>query len=122
MAEYTQQTYDEDMPWPPKDFTGEWVVNWPNGMLKFRSLFLEGKPEGEYLCRWENGELAQIGKSEDGKSVGLWLDYRKDGTKLKENEIFAYGTFQVRHFDKNGRLSKIEDWKDLKRISIRVIK
>lgn len=96
------------MVWPPEDFTGEWIVEWPNGQVKFRSLYLGGKEEGDYLCYWSNGNRAQQGYCSDGKCVGIWSDFREDGTKFKETEYYSPGNFDVRWLTPDGRVEKTE--------------
>ena len=108
MPIHRQQTEDDDMVWPPDDFTGEWVVEWPNGRVKFRSLYLKGKEEGDHVCYWSNGNLAQKGYTQDGECVGIWSDYWEDGTKFKETEYFSPGNFDVRWLTAAGQVQEIE--------------
>jgi len=108
MPIHRQQTDDDDMTWPADDFTGEWVVQWPNGQVKFRSLYLKGKEEGDYLCYWSNGNLAQKGDSQDGECIGIWSDYFEDGTKFKETEYFSPGNYDVRWLTVDGQVREIE--------------
>ena len=99
---------DDDMIWPPDDFTGEWIVEWPNGALKFRSLYLGGKAEGDYLCYWSNGKPAQVGYSSNGMCVGVWTDYFEDGTKDKETHYINNRTFETLWFDADGSIYESE--------------
>jgi antitoxin component YwqK of YwqJK toxin-antitoxin module len=94
--------------WPPKDFSGEWIVEWPNGRVKFRSLYLHGKEEGDHLCFWPNGKLSQKGQNLDGDCIGVWSDYWEDGTKFKETEYYSPGNFDVRWLTQDGRIREIE--------------
>jgi hypothetical protein len=103
-----QKTDDEDMIWPPDGFTREWIVEWPNGVVKFRSLYLGGKEEGDYYCYWSNGRPAQIGCSSDGVCVGVWTDFLEDGTKLKETHYINNGTFKVLWFGVGGSATDTE--------------
>lgn len=79
MAIYRLKDELEDSPWPGENFTGEWIVEWPNGVTKFRAQYVQGKPDGDYLCFWPNGRLAQKGRMCQGESVGRWTDYHQDG-------------------------------------------
>ncbi len=103
-----QQTDDEDMIWPPEGFTGEWIVEWPNGAVKFHSLYLRGKEEGDHCCYWSNGKPAQLGYSSDGVCVGVWTDFLEDGTKLKETHYINNRTFQVVWFGLDGAVTEME--------------
>lgn len=105
---HRHKTQDDDMVWPPDDFTGVWIVEWPNGQLKFRGFYLKGKAEGDCDCFWSNGNLAQEGQRQDGECVGTWVDYLLDGTKSKETEYFSPGNFDVRWFTPNGQVREVE--------------
>ena len=112
-----QRTDDEDMIWPPDGFTGEWVVEWPNGTVKFRSLYLGGKEEGDYRCYWSNGKPAQLGNSSDGVCVGVWTDFLEDGTRVKETHYINNRTFKVLRFDAHGAISATEYMIDHEEVS-----
>ena len=107
MPVHRQKTDDDEMVWPPDNFTGEWIVEWSNGQVKFQALYLNGKAEGDYLCYWSNGNFAQKGYCEDGKYIGIWSDYWEDGTKFKETEYFSPGNYDVRWL-KDGEIKEIE--------------
>jgi antitoxin component YwqK of YwqJK toxin-antitoxin module len=108
MAIHRQETDEDDMVWPSANFSGEWVVEWPNGKTKFRSLYLEGKQEGVHLCYWSNGKLAQKGQNHDDQCIGIWSDYWEDGTKFKETEYYSQGNFDVRWLTEDGRVRELE--------------
>jgi antitoxin component YwqK of YwqJK toxin-antitoxin module len=77
-----------DGTYPPEDYNGIWEVYWPNGKIKYRSTFINGKEEGYCNCYWDNGNIAQTGEMRDGKCIGVWTDYSYDGFKSLEG---AYG-------------------------------
>jgi hypothetical protein len=112
MPIHRQQTDDDEMEWPPDDFTGEWVVEWPNGQVKFRSLYLKGKEEGEWFCYWSNGNVAQQGYNSDGKCVGVWSDYGEDGVRFKETEFYSPDDFDVRWLTVDGQVREIQIFRD----------
>ena len=112
MPVHRQQSDEDDMVWPPDDFTGEWVVEWPNGEVKFRSLYLKGKEEGDWFCYWSNGNVAQKGYNSDGECVGVWSDYWEDGVRFKETEYFSPGNFEVRWLTAEGQVSEIQIFRD----------
>ncbi len=103
-----QKTDDEDMIWPPDGFTGEWIVEWPNGAVKFRSLYLGGKEEGDYRCYWSNGKPAQVGCSSGGECIGVWTDFLEDGSKSKETHYINNRTFKTVWFDADGSVAETE--------------
>lgn len=111
MPTIRQETEDEDVVWPPDDFSGEWIIEWPNGQVKYRALYLQGKCEGDCICYWANGNLAQDGRCLDGECVGLWCDYWEDGTKFKETEYHSKGNFDVRWLDSDGSLLETQEWR-----------
>lgn len=117
MAVHRLKSEDDDPEWPPDDFTGEWIVEWPNGQICVRSVYLRGKPEGDWLCGWPNGQVAQRGRNSNGQAIGTWVDYREDGTKLKEVDYRGPRTFQTRFYWPNGALKSVTDRVDGKVVS-----
>ncbi|MCS7162887.1 MAG: hypothetical protein NZ958_06160 [Bacteroidia bacterium] len=57
---------------------------YPNGVLKRRVLYLEGKPEGEYREYYPNGVIKVEGQYEQGEKVGRWRYYTPQGELLRE--------------------------------------
>ncbi|HZE72359.1 MAG TPA: hypothetical protein VE135_22845 [Pyrinomonadaceae bacterium] len=80
--------------WPDESYSGLWEVYWPNDVIKFRANFLNGQEEGECLCFWDNGKLAQRGFRVGGHCVGIWTDYSYDGAKTLEGEIIRELPFE----------------------------
>lgn len=115
------QTNDDDMAWPPDDFSGEWIVEWPNGQTKYRGLYLNGKREGACLCFWANGNLAQDGRCLDDECIGVWSDYRENGTKFKETEYYSENNFDVRWIEPDGSIREIQEWRAGKEPVTRVL-
>lgn len=70
--------------WPNEDYTGEWIIEWPSGALKYTGYYLNGQPHGLIQCYWENGQIAQTGENVEGRYVGLWEDFFDDGHKFKQ--------------------------------------
>ena len=99
-------------PYPPVDYTGEWLSEWPNGQLKFHGCYIKGVPEGDQICYWENGQIAQIGRCKDGQCIGLWKDYREDGTLMLECEYLSGGDFTKKWFDSDGIPTEATFFKD----------
>jgi len=83
----------------PDNFNGVWEVYWPNGKLKFRTEYVNGKKEGWSRCWWENGKLHQEGICEAGKCVGIWTSFWESGVMFKEEEFYQPGSFDVRWYD-----------------------
>jgi antitoxin component YwqK of YwqJK toxin-antitoxin module len=97
---------------PPENYTGEWTTHWPNRKLKYRALYLNGKTEGEVLCCWDNGQIAQRGVSDAGVCRGVWTDYFEDGRKFKETDYRDNSNFTVRYFGPDGDVLRTEVWQD----------
>ena len=85
------KTFDQDSPWPDDRFTGEWVVEWPNGQLKFRAHYLDGKANGDYRCFSEEGRVVQEGRMCRGECVGRWVDYHHDTGSILAERVYLDG-------------------------------
>lgn len=79
-----------------------WLSEWPNGQLKFQGCYINGEPDGERICYWENGQIAQKGKCENGSCIGIWKDYREDGSLMLECDYHGGGDFTKQWFDSEG--------------------
>jgi antitoxin component YwqK of YwqJK toxin-antitoxin module len=112
MSTICQESEDDDTPWPEDGFTGEWIVEWPNGQIKFRSRFIDGKEEGEYLCYWANGNFAQKGTNRSGVCKGLWEDFWEDGMKFKETYYEDSKNFTERWLDQQGNVERIKTFRN----------
>jgi hypothetical protein len=93
--------------YPPDNFTGIWEVYWPNGRLKWRSFYKNGKAEGEHLCLLDNGVIAQNGQNINGECVGDWFDYWEDGQLFKRTVYKDAKNFNVFWYDNTGKVSKL---------------
>lgn len=91
--------YGEGQLSPPEGFTGVWTTFWPNGRLKLRVEYANGKEHGERVCWLRNRQIHQKGRMEDGECVGVWENFWEDGTKYQETEYFGPGSFDVRWFE-----------------------
>jgi antitoxin component YwqK of YwqJK toxin-antitoxin module len=98
--------------YPPDNYTGEWKYHWPNLLLKYHAHFVNGKTQGEVLCYWDNGQVAQQGFSEMGICRGVWTDYNEDGSKSKETAYQDNVSFTVRFFLPSGVISGYQLWQD----------
>jgi antitoxin component YwqK of YwqJK toxin-antitoxin module len=112
MPTIRQESEDDDTPWPEDGFTGEWIVEWPNRQIKFSSQFIDGKEDGEYLCYWANGTIAQKGTNRSGVCKGLWEDFWEDGMKFKETYYEGAGNFTVRWLDQQGDVERIQTFRN----------
>lgn len=99
-------------PYPPPNYTGNWIALWPSGKTKFRGSYIDGKEEGDQLCYWENGVLAQEGRSVDGVSLGIWKDYWDDGALQKITEYHSKRDFVQTWFDSDGSVREVVTFKD----------
>ena len=100
---------ETDGVWPPDGYTGKWAYHWPNGQVKYRANYVSGKTNGEVICYWEDGSIAQRGISEAGECRGVWTDYRF-GCKFKETDYADNKNFVVRFFWPDGRVMKTQVW------------
>lgn len=94
--------------WPQDDFSGEWEILWPSGILKFTGSYFEGNPHGDYLCYWENGVLAQKGKYEHGQCIGIWEDFHENGSKYKETHYKDSSNFIEKWMSEDGSVYDIK--------------
>ncbi len=95
---------------PTAGYSGVWEVYWPNRRIKLRAYYLHGKEEGEYLCFWENGHIAQRGCMLAGECTGVWVDYDYDGNKSLEGE-YVHGKHGVwRSFWSDGCVMSEEEF------------
>ena len=109
MPVHRLQSEDAYMVWPDDAFTGEWIVEWPNGRVKFRSLYLKGREEGDYLCYWPNGKLAQKGYSQDRRvRPGFGQIIWRTGRSLRRQRICLRGNYDVRWLTVDGQVREIE--------------
>ena len=65
---------------------GEWLYYYENGQLRSKENYKDGKGDGELLRYYKNGQLTWKGNYKDGKEDGEWLEYYKSGQlKIKRN-------------------------------------
>jgi antitoxin component YwqK of YwqJK toxin-antitoxin module len=100
---------DDELPLPEGPFSGEWCVEWPSGIPKFRADYVNGIQEGLYECYGETGILIQKGQMKDGNCIGHWVDYHPiDGHRIMECDYDGSGSGYegvVRRFWNNGTVS-----------------
>ena len=101
-----------EMPFPDESFTGNWVVEWPNGQMKYEGHFRCGVHEGIHRCGWENGRIAQIGAYEAGVAVGIWTDFHPSGVRYKACHYFAEGSVDVMWLDADGKVLRTEKYRN----------
>ena len=97
---------------PPDGFTGLWQCYWPNGRIKVRFEYSDGKRHGRQECWWDNGKLCQEGMCENDECVGVWRSYLRDGRFFKEEEFYRPKSFDVRWYegDRLIRVQRFRDW------------
>ena len=98
--------------WPPDGYTGDWLVYWPNGAIKLRAKYVDGKETGQYVCYWDNGLLAQVGYLVDGVSHGVWLNFWESGDKYLEERHVSPGKFDQTWFDRDGKITEVVKFED----------
>lgn len=103
---------ESDPLWPPEDFSGEWILEWPSGALKYTCFYVDGCSEGLTQSYWENGQVAQTGLSSGGQPIGVWEDFHADGRKFKETIYENDSDFTVTWFNIDGSIRKVTIFKD----------
>lgn len=87
---------------------GDYVVKYPNGIIKMRGYYINGKRNGQWtsffqngnvqsegffkdglrdgkaLVYYENGKVYYEGYYKDGREVGKWVFYDTSGVKINE--------------------------------------
>ena len=62
-------------------YTGWTKRMYDDGKLGYLKQYKDGKPDGAYYNYWQsNGQKWIEGNFKDGKEVGIWVFYNKDGT------------------------------------------
>ena len=62
-------------------YTGWTKRMYDDGKLGYLKQYKDGKPDGAYYYYWQsNGQKWIEGNFKDGKEVGIWIFYNKDGT------------------------------------------
>jgi antitoxin component YwqK of YwqJK toxin-antitoxin module len=98
--------------WPNEDYTGEWIIEWPSGALKYTGYYLNGQPHGPIRSYWENGQIAQTEESVEGRSIGLWEDFSEDGHKFKQTFYETSSRFVEKWLERDGSVSSTQVFRD----------
>ena len=64
---------------PDKDYTGDYVDKYPNGVIKFTGFFRFGERHGQWLAFYENGVKWSECTYDKGKRNGASMVYFPDG-------------------------------------------
>ncbi|HSX10180.1 MAG TPA: hypothetical protein VLF94_00470 [Chlamydiales bacterium] len=91
---------------------GESLLYWPNGKLKRRCSFLNGVRHGLDQMWSEEGHLADEGRYEKGKPVGVHRRYGKKGNLIEEITYLDGPRFNIHSWDENGELRLEARWID----------
>lgn len=74
---------------------------------------MNGEEEGEHLCYWDNGKLAQRGTMVHGKCLGVWTDYSYEGAVSRQGEYGPAGRQGVwRSYWDDGTVMTEEEYVD----------
>lgn len=87
---------------------GDYTVKYPNGIVKMRGFYINGKRNGQWtsffesgqvqsegyfkdglrdgkaIVYYENGQIYYTGYYKEGKEAGVWIFYDQQGKKLQE--------------------------------------
>ena len=58
---------------------GEWVEYYENGELLSKGNYINGELDGEFLYNFEDGQLREKGNVKNGKWEGEYLEYYEKG-------------------------------------------
>ena len=92
---------------------GEFVEYFENGQLKRKGNFKDDKQEGEYLSYYENGQLKIKCNLKDGKEEGEYLEYYESG-ELLYKRYYKQGKkdgLSITYYS-NGKLNEQKVYKD----------
>jgi antitoxin component YwqK of YwqJK toxin-antitoxin module len=98
--------------WPNDDYTGQWIIEWPSGALKYECYYIGGMPHGKCVSLWENGQIAQKGEYCNGSPIGTWEDFYEDGVKFKETLYEDSSNFIEKWLDSTGKIIKTTTFKN----------
>ncbi len=95
---------------PPVQY-GDYVSKYPNGVIKLKGFYVNGKRNGEWMSFFENGKIQSDGFFKDGlrdgkalvyfpngqiyyegyydngKEIGKWIFFDDKGTKINEKDF-----------------------------------
>lgn len=66
---------------------GQWTSFFENGMKQSEGFFKNGLRDGKALVYFENGQVYYEGYYKDGKEVGKWVFFDQHGKKVKEKDF-----------------------------------
>ncbi|MFI5149887.1 MAG: toxin-antitoxin system YwqK family antitoxin [Bacteroidia bacterium] len=65
---------------------GDYVVRYPNGIIRMKGLYKNGKREGEWVAFFENGKVQSEGYFTNGKRDHHAIVYSENGKKMYEGD------------------------------------
>ncbi len=65
---------------------GQWVSFFENGQKQSEGFFKNGLRDGKALVYYQNGQLYYEGYYNNGKEVGKWIFFDQQGKKLQEKD------------------------------------
>lgn len=67
---------------------GQWIFYYPDGVTpKLKGNFVNGRPNGDYVKYWDNGNVKEEGRYTDKKQTDVFKTYYKDGTIMQEKKF-----------------------------------
>jgi hypothetical protein len=64
----------------------QWTSFFENGNIQSEGFFKDGLRDGKATVYFENGKVYYEGYYKDGKEVGKWIFYDESGKKIKEKD------------------------------------
>jgi antitoxin component YwqK of YwqJK toxin-antitoxin module len=90
---------------------GEWVGYYENGQLRSKVNYVNGNLHGKKFSYYNNGQLRSKENYVNGKKHGEWFYYRHNGLLAKKENYVngkAHGEFTA--YYSNGTLAYIHKW------------
>jgi antitoxin component YwqK of YwqJK toxin-antitoxin module len=88
--------------------TGEWIIWFPNGMMKSKTSFLHGSVL-LFEAWYDDGQKRMQEPCADGFAHGLWIWWAPDGSVLARS-FFHMGTGVEYYFDDAGKEKRKVFW------------
>lgn len=123
---------------------GEFISLYPNGKIESKGMYIDNKREGTWFNFYHNGKMKDSVVYSNGNPIGIILSWypngfqrdsvyssvEKSGAKVSwfdNGTPSSYGTFAAgqkktgkwKYFHKNGKISAIETYQDLKLIDVK---
>lgn len=99
---------------------GAWIEYYPNGKLKNKITFENGRPNGYAIMYHENGKISEEGMWKNNRWVGDYKMYYENGQVMQEFKFNASGKREgpQKYYYENGQVMIEGNWADGKESGI----